>query len=82
MDNTSELKRSILGAIRRESSSIRATLAMDLESQVTAPVNAHAASVEPGFDATFATGYSGTETTVPFEWDISLWGSSDVWTGS
>jgi hypothetical protein len=30
----------------------------------------------------FGTGYNGTETTLAFTWGVSVWGGSDLWTGS
>jgi hypothetical protein len=82
-DNLSEFRRSILGAINRQSNTIDAQRAYELGAQTTG-ANAFGAAVDPGFDGTFSTGYdSGTGlTTVPFTVDISLVGGDDIVTGS
>ena len=81
-DTASELRQAILGAIKRQTFEINARLGNELGPQVTGPVNAHAASTEPRFDATFATAYDGSVTVVPFTWDTSTWDGPDEWTGS
>jgi hypothetical protein len=82
MDNVSELKQRILEAIDRQMSRVEAQRAFTLPPQVVSPLNAFGGSADPNRQVVFATGYSGTETTVPFTWDMSLWGSGDIWTGS
>jgi hypothetical protein len=83
-DNLSEFKGAILRTIRREVASIDSQRAIELSMQTHSPLNALGGSVDEGFDETIATGYdAGTgATTVAFTWDMSVWGSADVWTGS
>lgn len=83
-DNLSEFRAALLRAIERQDASLLARRAMDLPLQAVAATNAFGGSLEGGVDGAFTTGYdSGTgETTVPFTWGISLWGSGDLWTGS
>lgn len=81
-DNLSELREAILQAVQRQIRYTNAGRAVDIPSPVHAPRNPLGASIEKGFEGGIATGYDGTNTTVPFTWGISVWGGGDVWTGS
>ncbi len=82
-DNLSELRASLVRQMQRQDRYHAARRAIDLPPQVTGPLNALGASVVAGHEDGFATGYDavGGVTTVPFTWDMSVWGESDIWTG-
>ena len=83
-DPMSELRAAVLRAVERKTAGIAAQRGFDLPLQTGSSLNTLGGSVAAGFDGTMGPGYdSGTgETTVPFCWGLSLWGSDDVWTGS
>jgi hypothetical protein len=78
-DPTSEIKQAIERAITRRS------MAMDAQRGISLPTagtgqNALGGTSQQAHVAVFATGFDGTNTTMPFSRGISVWGSNDIWT--
>lgn len=72
-----------LDAIRREQqrtgAGVDALRARTLGNQTVAPTNPQGGGPDPGFDGGFSTGFDGSVTVTPFQWDFSNWDSGDVW---
>ena len=83
-DALTELREAIVSQMQRQEKQFAAQRNIDLPPQSTDPGNPLGASIVPGNDAVFATGYDsvGGMTITPFVWGISTWNGGDVWTGS
>ena len=80
-DLESELKRALDRAINRQLEAY-STQRGELLGLQAAPGNPLGAAAGVTTATAAGAGYNGTETVLPFTWEISVWNGDDRWTGS